>query len=36
LPSPDAGPMNITIRCYRPEPAMLDGSYSIPQLVRVD
>ncbi len=36
LPSPDAGPMNITIRCYRPDAAMLDGSYSIPPLVKVD
>jgi hypothetical protein len=34
LPSPDAGPMNITIRCYRPEAAMLDGSYSIPPASR--
>jgi hypothetical protein len=36
LPSPDAGPMNITIRCHRPEAAMLDGGYSIPPLVKVD
>lgn len=36
LPSPGAGPMNITIRCYRPEAAMLDGSYAIPPLVRVE
>ncbi len=36
LPSPDAGPMNITIRCYAPEPTFLDGTYEIPpiELVR--
>lgn len=37
LPSPPAGPggMNLTIRCYEPEPSLLDGSYKVPPLTKV-
>lgn len=36
LPSPPGGPMNLTIRCYWPEEPMLDGTYKVPPLTRVD
>ena len=31
----DPGGMNITIRCYQPQPPFLDGSYKVPRLKKV-
>ena len=35
LPSPPTGPINVTVRVYWPEQRLLDGSYKIPPLRRV-
>jgi hypothetical protein len=35
LPAPD-GPFNVTMRLYGPAPSVLDGSYRLPPVERVD
>jgi hypothetical protein len=35
LPSPPGGPMNLSIRCYWPKEALLNGMYTLPPLRKV-
>jgi hypothetical protein len=35
LPSPPGGPMNLTIHCYWPKEAFLNGTYKVPPLRKV-
>jgi hypothetical protein len=35
LPIPPSGMFNLTVRSYQPEPSLLDGSYKLPPIVRV-
>jgi hypothetical protein len=35
LPSPQSAPFNLTVRVYQPKPALLDGSYKLPPVKRV-
>lgn len=35
LPIPPSGMFNLTIRSYQPGEALLDGSYKLPPVVRV-
>ena len=35
LPAPDIGPFNLTVRDYWPKEAMLDGTYKLPPVKKV-
>jgi hypothetical protein len=35
LPSPASGPFNLTVRIYWPTPEVLDGTYKLPPVKRV-
>ena len=35
LPSPPSDPFNLTVRVYQPKPGLLDGSYKLPPVTRV-
>jgi len=36
LPTPPSGPFNPTTRIYRPKKEMLDGTYKLPPVTKVD